>query len=362
MARTYKRDRYGKFSATAGGRATRPDGTKGTTQVIKGPKAPIANRVAVPAGRKPATKPRKPKPAPPKFVGKLKEQNFKEVAKEGSYTYGYARADTGKLYYVGVGRTADRPFRRQHNTMVPSDRRQVVVLKSGLTLEQAAAQEKRYVARYGRLGKGTGRLHNRTAGGAGTRDLSPESRAKKSVALKAAWSNPEIRARQIAASRSRAALAKRSASYKATIAKVGPSRATKGAAELGISVDAYNAMSYMQRSRARRRKREDTPEVRINAQAKRAELYKAKNAQIGADKMAKGAAELGISVDAYTAMTRQQRSRARKKKREGPGPAKGEAVARRGAADLGISVDAYMAMSYSQRSKARRKKREASGG
>ena len=359
MARTYKRDRYGKVSATAGGRATRPDGTKGATQVIRGPKAPIASRVAVPAGRKPTAKPKAPKPPTPKFVGKLKEQNFKEVAKEGSYTYGYTRADTGKLYYVGVSRTASRPFGK-HDVMVPSNRRQVVVLKKGLTREQAAAQEKRYVARYGRRDKGTGRLHNRTAGGAGVHDMAPDALARRSLAVKnairtpevraklseankAASSTPKARAKKSAAARLAAstpeAFAKRSAATKATwdnpekrarrtAALKAKARSPEARAEQSARSKANRTAEGSARTLAGSKASWDNPEKRAKRTAaikaswgdaeKRAQRMAAIKAA-GVARAAKGAAELGIPLDAYLAMPEHTRSRARKKKREAAG-------------------------------------------
>jgi hypothetical protein len=226
----------------------------------------------------------------PQFVSNLKEQNFKEIAAKGSYTYGYLCPDTFKLYYVGVARTAKRPFAKTHNTIVPTNRNHVVILKSGLTREQAAAQEKRYVARYGRLDKGTGVLHNRTEGGAGTRDLSPDALARRNEAIKATNGAPEVRAKvseaMKAIQRHPEARARTSAAVKARYSNP-EERARTGAAIKAALND---------------------PEVR----AKHLAALKA----VGAEKVAKGAAELGISVDAYRAMTKGHRFYLRKKKRE----------------------------------------------
>jgi hypothetical protein len=262
---------------------------------------------------------------PPQFVSNLKEQNFKEIAKVGSYAYGYLCADTFKLYYVGVGRTTRRPFEKSHNTIVPSDRRYVVVLKKGLTRAQAAAQEKRYVARYGRIDKGTGILHNRTAGGAGTRDVSPEAiaarntpeaRAKRSVTLKASWSDPEKRA-------------KMSAQIKAVQSNL-EVRAKMGAAQKAR----FSSHEVRAKMSADTKAQFSTPEARANRSANQKTTWSDPNyrAMMSASqrarwnnpearvlmstrKAAKGAAELGISVDAYLAMSGSSRSRARKKKR-----------------------------------------------
>ena len=377
MARTYKRDRYGKFSATAGGRATRPDGTKGATQVIRGPKAPIASRVAVPAGRKPTAKPKAPKPPTPKFVGKLKEQNFKEVAKEGSYTYGYTRADTGKLYYVGVSRTASRPFGK-HDVMVPSNRRQVVVLKKGLTREQAAAQEKRYVARYGRRDKGTGRLHNRTAGGAGVHDMAPDALARRSLAVKNALRTPEVRAKlseaNKAASSTPKARAKKSAA--ARLASSTPEARAKKSAAARLAASTPEA--FAKRSAATKATW-DNPEKRarrtaaLKAKARSPEARAEQSARSKANRTAEGSARTlaGSKASWDNPEKRAKRTAAikaswgdaeKRAQRMAAIKAAGVARAAKGAAELGIPLDAYLAMPEHTRSRARKKKREAAGG
>lgn len=72
----------------------------------------------------------------------------------------------GSPYYIGKMADHGRPWGK-HALPIPKDPRCIRVLKGGLTAEQAAEWEMRYIARYGRIDNGTGILRNRTDGGEG---------------------------------------------------------------------------------------------------------------------------------------------------------------------------------------------------
>jgi hypothetical protein len=289
------------------------------------------------------------------------------------YVYLFLRED-GTPYYVGKG-TGGRQFRRRRQGLpqLPTDCARNIRILDGMNEADAFAWETLLIARWGCKHNGTGILRNGNAGGKGgsspseetrkklsatqrarysnpaerakqsatwspaarariseaqkTRYNDPEVRAEHGKKMKARYSDPELRARQSAITRAQLstpeARAERSerlkkrfstpearASQSKKARAGGAIRASKSAAELGISLDAYMGMSRSQRGWALKKARE-TPEERIASQANKAAGARAG----GATKAAAGAAELGISLDAYMAMPRSSRAHARRRKR-----------------------------------------------
>ena len=253
----------------------------------------------------------------PAFMDRLQPPDFKAVASRGAYVYGYLDESDGKLYYVGLAETADRPRHKGHNAPVPADRRLVVVLKSGLTREQAATQEKRYVARYGRLDKGTGPLHNGTAGGAGTRDIGPAARARKSEAAKARFSNPDERAKlsqSLRAAWSDPEVRAKICAARDAVVCTPESSANRSAAQKARRRSPEELAKLVESNRAKG----NDPVIRakISAAQKTRFSHPEARTKMRVAVASRGAEELGLSVDDYLAMSPNQRVRARKRKRE----------------------------------------------
>jgi hypothetical protein len=119
----------------------------------------------------------------PAFLGRLSPPAFMRIAERGCFIYAYLRRTDGTPYYIGLATQAHRPIRHHHKSApVPpvGERHRIRVLRSGLSREEACRWEAFYISRFGRKDLGTGILLNRTAGGDGTGQLSPEARAKLS--------------------------------------------------------------------------------------------------------------------------------------------------------------------------------------
>jgi len=97
------------------------------------------------------------------------------------YTYAYLRRG-GTPYYVGKGQGNRAFVHRNKGVRRPTDKERILILKSGLTEEEAFRHEKYMIFVFGRKDLGTGILHNRTGGGEGLSNPSIETRRKKSEA------------------------------------------------------------------------------------------------------------------------------------------------------------------------------------
>lgn len=106
------------------------------------------------------------------------------------YVYAYLRAkdsvngDKGTPYYVGKGQ-GKRAFDKSHSVPVPKDAANIIILADGMTEADSFQAEMLLIQHYGRVDLGTGKLHNRTDGGEGGSNPSPEKRKAISDKLKA---------------------------------------------------------------------------------------------------------------------------------------------------------------------------------
>ena len=95
------------------------------------------------------------------------------VNPNGFYTYAYLRKNKTP-YYIGKGKD-DRAFvKNRCGAKPPKDKNKIIFLKQNLTEEEAFRHEIYMIAVFGRKDLGTGILRNRTDGGEGASNPSPE--------------------------------------------------------------------------------------------------------------------------------------------------------------------------------------------
>ena len=171
------------------------------------------------------------------MIRNLQAPNFAAVARKGCFVYAYIRTD-GSPYYVGVASHAYRPIKKDHTVGVPADRRRIRIMRSGLTWEQAASWERRYIAHYGRLDIKTGILRNRTEGGEGTcgRMTSKDTKDKirqKAIGRKVSEATKALKRQQMLGT----------TKPQETIAKTIIGRNIRTANTYGLDVDRYLSVS-----------------------------------------------------------------------------------------------------------------------
>lgn len=106
------------------------------------------------------------------------------MIEESFYTYAFLRVD-GTPYYIGKGKGGRAWVKRANCARKPpQDDSQVLILKKGLTEEEAFRHEIYMISVFGRKDLGTGILRNMTTGGEGTSGVvrNAEYRAKLSAA------------------------------------------------------------------------------------------------------------------------------------------------------------------------------------
>ena len=98
------------------------------------------------------------------------------------YTYAYLRED-GSPYYIGKG-SGKRAWARHPGCSAtrPADKSKILILKKGLTEEQAFRHERYMIFIFGRRDLGTGILRNQTNGGISDLGLSEVTKGRMSRA------------------------------------------------------------------------------------------------------------------------------------------------------------------------------------
>jgi len=106
---------------------------------------------------------------------------MQSVRVEMYYTYAYLR-ENRTPYYIGKGKGKRAYQKHQKGIGLPKDKSRIIFLKKNLTEEEAFKHEIYMIAVLGRKDLGTGILHNKTNGGDGANNLSPETIEKRKMA------------------------------------------------------------------------------------------------------------------------------------------------------------------------------------
>ena len=111
-----------------------------------------------------------------------------------AYVYQHIRLDTNEVFYVGIGKTKYRAYkktgRNEHwKRIVNKAGYDIQIIAENISYEEALSKEKELIEYYGRRDKGSGTLVNMTDGGGGVLGLkighlSDEHKQKVSASLK----------------------------------------------------------------------------------------------------------------------------------------------------------------------------------
>jgi len=109
-----------------------------------------------------------------------------------AYVYRHIRLDKNEVFYIGIGndnsgkyhRANKKQQRSKHWTNIANLGYEIEIIIDDLTWEHACQKEKELIKLYGRKDLNLGSLVNMTDGGEGSYNVSPESRKKRSDALK----------------------------------------------------------------------------------------------------------------------------------------------------------------------------------
>lgn len=142
----------------------------------------------MPAPPSTATKPGRLGGSPSSSTKDFTSRIQNATARGATCVYAYLRDSDFSPYYIGVStghrRAICQSGHRKHGVSVPKDKTYVVVLRGRLTKFQAAAWEQFFIRHYGRIDLGTGILRNRSDGGEGMQNPSPETRSKISAFMR----------------------------------------------------------------------------------------------------------------------------------------------------------------------------------
>ena len=92
--------------------------------------------------------------------------------------YKHTRLDTGKIFYIGIGKNISRAYNKNHRTnwwkkIVKKSTYVVDILFDDIPYQEAIEVEKYLIKYYGRKDLGLGELVNMTDGGEGTENPTP---------------------------------------------------------------------------------------------------------------------------------------------------------------------------------------------
>jgi len=272
---------------------------------------------------------------------------MKEKDKE-FYVYAYIRnADddccfAGTPYYIGKGKGARKDASKIQvvgsrgtgaRDLLPDDPKQIIVLKDGLSEDEALNLEIRLIAFYGRADRGSGCLLNQTDGGEGTTgyQYTEELREKRRNQLigntygrRVDWNDPQVRANHAEGLRRRKP-------YEMTAARRQQHenlqipynwQHNEYGERLGVCClrmakeTGLHQASFWKVANGRQKQTHGwiclNPTKVFNTKPH----DPARNVKAGRTRNQKGAAELGISIEEYEKLSYQQRSYRRKKLRK----------------------------------------------